>query len=42
VDHAFAARLHFDEYYIRNWSLWLDYYILSRTMMGFLKGSHSK
>jgi len=33
ADTTLSARIHFDEYYIRNWSLWLDYYILSQTVM---------
>ncbi len=30
---SLASRVHLDEYYIRNWSIWLDYYILIRTIM---------
>ena len=28
---SFADRARFDLYYLRNWSLWLDFYILLRT-----------
>jgi Undecaprenyl-phosphate galactose phosphotransferase WbaP len=30
-DLAFEERIRFNEYYIRNWSIWLDLYILFRT-----------
>ena len=29
---SFADRASFDLYYLRNWSLWLDFYILLRTV----------
>ena len=31
-DANFTKRVHLDEYYIRNWSSWLDIYILIRTV----------
>ena len=30
-DTTYEERVAFDEYYIRNWSLWMDLYILART-----------
>ena len=30
-DTTFDERIGYDEYYIRNWSIWLDVYILSKT-----------
>ena len=27
-----------DSYYIRNWSVWLDFYVLSRTLMAVASG----
>jgi Undecaprenyl-phosphate galactose phosphotransferase WbaP len=31
-DVDYSDRVHFDEYYIRNWSIWLDIYIILRTI----------
>ncbi|VCU53370.1 Undecaprenyl phosphate N,N'-diacetylbacillosamine 1-phosphate transferase [Thermus thermophilus] len=31
-DTTFQERVNLDIYYIRNWSLWLDLYILARTV----------
>lgn len=30
-DTTFDERISYDEYYVRNWSMWLDVYILSKT-----------
>ena len=32
TDATYTERVNFDEYYIRNWSIWLDIYILARTV----------
>ncbi len=32
-DSSYKTRAHLDEYYIRNWSVWMDYHILIRTLM---------
>ena len=32
TDTGYKQRINFDEYYIRNWSIWLDIYILIRTI----------
>ncbi|MEM5775040.1 MAG: sugar transferase, partial [Anaerolineaceae bacterium] len=37
-DVSFAERVRMDEYYIRNWSIWLDAIILARTPGAVLKG----
>jgi Undecaprenyl-phosphate galactose phosphotransferase WbaP len=41
-DTAYTKRVHFDEYYVRNWSIWLDIYILARTALVVLlrKGAY--
>ena len=31
-DTTYAQRVAFDEYYVRNWSVWLDAYILTKTV----------
>ena len=33
---TFADKVHLDTYYAMNWSLWLDYYILLRTVRTLL------
>lgn len=33
---SYPQRVAFDEYYVRNWSLWMDFYILSRTFKAVL------
>jgi Undecaprenyl-phosphate galactose phosphotransferase WbaP len=35
---SYPERVRFDEYYVRNWSLWLDLYILLRTVLVVLRG----
>ena len=35
---GYADRLHYDEYYVRNWSIWLDIYILLRTIWVVIRG----
>lgn len=35
---TYAERVQFDEYYVRNWSVWLDLYILGRTVKVILTG----
>jgi Undecaprenyl-phosphate galactose phosphotransferase WbaP len=34
----YEERVRLDEYYVRNWSVWLDIYILAKTMKTVLKG----
>jgi len=36
-DTTYAERVRLDEYYVRNWSIWLDIYILARTVWVVLK-----
>jgi Undecaprenyl-phosphate galactose phosphotransferase WbaP len=35
-DITYRERVELDEYYVRNWSVWLDLYILSRTLKAVL------
>ena len=37
-DLNFDERVRYDEYYVRNWSIWLDVYILLRTIWVVLRG----
>ena len=37
-DTTYRERVCFDAYYVRNWSVWMDLYILGRTMVGVLCG----
>ena len=37
-DLSFDERVRYDEYYVRNWSIWLDLYILLRTVGAVLHG----
>jgi len=34
---TYAERVAFDEYYVRNWSVWLDLYILTKTVKTVIK-----
>ncbi len=36
-DTGYDQRVQFDEYYVRNWSVWLDLYILGRTLGTILR-----
>jgi Undecaprenyl-phosphate galactose phosphotransferase WbaP len=38
---TYSTRVNMDEYYLRNWSIWLDIHILSRTLMVVLRGRGS-
>ena len=38
TDAGYTDRLHYDEYYVRNWSIWLDIYILLRTIWVVIRG----
>jgi len=35
---SFDQRLHLDEYYVRNWSLWMDIVVVARTVNSVLRG----
>lgn len=35
---SYQQRIDFDMYYVRNWSIWLDLYILARTVRTVLRG----
>jgi Undecaprenyl-phosphate galactose phosphotransferase WbaP len=37
-DVSYEKRVQLDEYYVRNWSIWLDLYILARTFFAILGG----
>ena len=38
-DTSYKERVSLDEYYVRNWSIWLDFYILGRTIWMVLQGT---
>jgi Undecaprenyl-phosphate galactose phosphotransferase WbaP len=40
-DTSYVSRVHLDEYYVRNWSIWLDYFIMTRTGMVVVLGKGS-
>jgi lipopolysaccharide/colanic/teichoic acid biosynthesis glycosyltransferase len=33
---TYQERIEFDEYYVKNWCVWLDFYILGRTVKAVL------
>ncbi len=35
---TYEERVHFDEYYVRNWSVWLDLWIVGRTIRTVISG----
>jgi Undecaprenyl-phosphate galactose phosphotransferase WbaP len=37
-DTTYEDRVHFDEYYVRNWSVWLDLWIVGRTVKTVISG----
>ena len=37
-DVNYEMRVHLDEYYVRNWSIWLDFYIFTRTLFVVISG----
>ncbi|GAP22670.1 sugar transferase [Leptolinea tardivitalis] len=37
-----ATRIHLDEYYIRNWSVWMDYYILFQSTVRTVLCKHAE
>ena len=37
-DTTYEQRVHFDEYYVRNWSIWIDVYILAQTIGAVISG----
>lgn len=37
-DVRFDTRVRFDQYYVRNWSIWLDFYIIIKTFWAVLRG----
>ncbi len=38
-EKTFKNRLQMDEYYISNWSLWMDIFIMFKTVWVVIKGS---
>jgi undecaprenyl-phosphate galactose phosphotransferase len=37
-DLSFEQRIRLDEYYVRNWSLWMDVVVLLKTVRAVLRG----
>jgi lipopolysaccharide/colanic/teichoic acid biosynthesis glycosyltransferase len=37
-DGGIKEQEEFDTYYIRNWSVWFDLYVLARTVMAVISG----
>jgi lipopolysaccharide/colanic/teichoic acid biosynthesis glycosyltransferase len=37
TDTSYETRVRLDEYYVRNWSIWLDISILARTLWVVIK-----
>jgi Undecaprenyl-phosphate galactose phosphotransferase WbaP len=37
-DLSYPERVRLDEYYVRNWSIWMDFYILQRTIGAVISG----
>jgi lipopolysaccharide/colanic/teichoic acid biosynthesis glycosyltransferase len=35
---TYAERINYDSYYVRNWSFWMDIYLLARTVSVVLTG----
>ena len=35
---SFDRRLQLDEYYVRNWSLWMDIVVLAKTVSSVVRG----
>jgi lipopolysaccharide/colanic/teichoic acid biosynthesis glycosyltransferase len=35
---SYERRISLDSYYVRNWSVWLDLYVLARTIRVVLRG----
>jgi undecaprenyl-phosphate galactose phosphotransferase len=41
-NHAsFSERVRMDDYYVRDWSMWLDFILLARTLMGLVFGRNA-
>ena len=37
-DIGYETRVQLDGYYVRNWSIWLDFYVLMRTVWVVIRG----